>query len=151
MPSLKRTFCSVLLLSACSAAQATAPTPPASPSASPSAQTAVPADREAFLGRWSGPYACGIGTAIDDQLEIAAGEQALAVKLILFQKISRSPVTGTLTSPDQITIPPQRINGATTSGSLMLAKGKLTLRLHGLGTDCLGQDYAPVPNPASSP
>jgi hypothetical protein len=107
---------------------------------------ATSADRDKFVGTWTGKYGCDVKTTIDDKMIIKAGSGALDLSIAIHENASNpDTVTGTLTSPTEVNVPAQSMGGATGTAKLKLNGETLDFRATGMGITCGGADYTRVP------
>jgi hypothetical protein len=118
---------------------------PLSGSASASVPVSSSADRDKFVGTWTGTYGC-VGVSIKDTLTISrgSGERDLSIKIHATTSNSDT-VSGELTGPNEVKVSEQSMGGAPGTAEITLQGEKLTYRQTGLGITCSGTDYARAP------
>jgi hypothetical protein len=101
------------------------------------------ADRDKFVGTWSGHYGCpDLGDPIEDKMIIEAGSGDLDLKIqIHVSAANPDTVNGTLTSATEVDIPEQSMGGGTGSAKITLKGDTLEFQATGLGITCGGTDY----------
>jgi hypothetical protein len=104
------------------------------------------ADRDKFVGTWTGNYSCDVTTTFPDKMIIKAGSGDLDLSINIHVDFANpDTVTGTLTSPTEVNVPEQSMGGGTGTAKLTLNGDKLDFRATGLGITCGGSDYTLVP------
>jgi hypothetical protein len=117
-----------------------------SSSSSGGSKAATSADRDKFVGTWTGQYGCFAGATGSDTLIITAGSGDLDVSIKIHATfLNPDTVTGTLTSPTQINVPEQSMGGAPGTAKLILNGSKLDFHQTGGGLTCGGSDYTRQP------
>jgi hypothetical protein len=101
------------------------------------------ADRDKFVGTWTGHYGCpGMGVTIEDKMIIEAGSAALDLKIqIHVAAANPDTVNGTLTSATEVNVPEQSMGGGSGTAKLTLKGETLEFQATGLGITCGGTDY----------
>jgi hypothetical protein len=119
---------------------------PASASIPASGLAATSADRDKFVGTWTGKYGCDANTTIDDKMVIKAGSGNLDLSITVHSNASNpDTVTGTLTSPTMVDVPAQSMGGMTSTAKLKLTGGTLEFRATAMGLTCGGTAYSRAP------
>ena len=105
------------------------------------------ADRDKFVGTWTGHYSCpDFGVTIEDKMIIEAGSGDLDLKIkIHVSAANPDTVNGTLTSATEVNVPEQSMGGGSGTAKISLQGDKLTFEATGLGTTCSGTDYQKAP------
>lgn len=138
---MKKTLAVALLfvVAACAGSSSGKTTGPASSLAS--------ADRDKFVGTWTGSYGCaGLGTPVSDKLTIAIGSGDLDFSITIHATYANpDTVSGNLTGPNQISVPEQSMGGAPGTAKITLQGAVLEYSQTGLGVTCGGKDYARAP------
>jgi hypothetical protein len=107
---------------------------------------ATSADRDKFVGTWTGNYSCDMTTNFADKMIIKAGSGDLDLSINIHVDFANpDTVTGTLTSPTEVNVPEQSMGGGAGTAKLTLNGDKLDFRATGLGITCGGSDYTLVP------
>jgi hypothetical protein len=100
------------------------------------------ADRDKFVGTWTGHYGCAEGATIEDKMIIEAGSGDLDLKIkIHVSAANPDTVNGTLTSATEVNVPEQSMGGATGTAKITLKGDTLEFQATGLGITCGGTDY----------
>jgi hypothetical protein len=105
------------------------------------------ADRDKFVGTWSGHYGCAdLGVTIEDTLIITAGSGDLDLSIRIHTTAANpDTVSGTLTSATEANVPEQSMGGGTGTAKLTLRGDTLEFQATGLGITCGGTDYKKAP------
>ena len=115
-------------------------------SSSNGGSAASSADRDKFVGTWTGNYGCAVGATLADKMIIKAGSGDLDLSIrIHVDFMNPDTVTGTLTSPTEVNVPEQSMGGGAGTAKLKLNGDKLDFRATGLGMTCGGSDYTRQP------
>jgi hypothetical protein len=100
------------------------------------------ADRDKFVGTWTGHYGCAVGATIEDTLIIKAGSGDLDLSIKIHTTTANpDTVSGTLTSATEVNVPEQSMGGATGTAKITLKGDTLEFQATGMGITCGGTDY----------
>lgn len=101
------------------------------------------ADRDKFVGTWTGHYGCAdLGVTIEDKMIMEAGSGDLDLKIkIHVSAANPDTVNGTLTSATEVDVPEQSMGGATGTAKITLKGDRLEFQATGMGLTCGGTDY----------
>jgi hypothetical protein len=111
-----------------------------------SSTAATSADRDKFVGTWTGNYGCAGIAPIADKMTIQAGSGDLDLSITIHVDFSNpDTVTGTLTSATDVNVPEQSMGGAPGTAMLTLKGDTLEFSATGLGITCGGSDYTRAP------
>ena len=172
---MRKTFVAAALagmlvaVAACGGANSTvssAPSGGSAPNASsaPAGGSATSADRDKFVGTWTGKYGCDVKTTIDDKMIVKAGSGSLDLSITIHANASNpDTVAGTLTSATEVNVPEQSMGGVGSTAKLKLIGDTLDFHATAMGMTCGGSAYkratattptqsaAPVATPTSTP
>ncbi len=100
------------------------------------------ADRDNLIGTWMGHYGCPGMDKMEDTLVISAGSGATDLSLKIHTTYANpDTVTGTLTSPTEVSVPEQSMGGGMGTAKLTLKGETLEFSATGMGITCGGTDY----------
>jgi len=101
------------------------------------------ADRDKFVGTWTGHYGCpDMGVTIEDKMIVEAGSGDLDLKIKIHAAAANpDTVNGTLTSATEVNIPEQSMGGGSGTAKITLKGDTLEFQATGLGITCGGTDY----------
>jgi hypothetical protein len=122
--------CMLVVVSACGGSSATG------------GSAATSADRDKFVGTWTGNYSCPGGDAFADKMVIEVGSGDLDLRITIHVDFANpDTVNGTLTSPTEVDVPEQSMGGGSGTAKLKLNGETLEFNATGLGITCGGTDY----------
>jgi hypothetical protein len=128
-------------VAACGGSSSTAATSPTTAAAGPTS-----ADRDRFVGTWTGNYGCDPAATLADKMIIEAGSGDLDLRITIHVDFANpDTVDGTLTSPTEVDVPRQSMGGASGTAKLTLHGETLEFSATGLGITCGGDDYTRQP------
>jgi hypothetical protein len=111
-------------------------------SSAPAGGSATSADRDKFVGTWTGKYGCDAKTTIDDKMIVEAGSGSLDVSITIHTNASNpDTVTGTLTSATEVNVPEQSMGGVGSTAKLKLTGDTLDFHATAMGMTCGGSAY----------
>jgi hypothetical protein len=104
------------------------------------------ADRDKFVGTWTGNYGCAITEKFADTMTIEAGSGDLDLRITIHVTFANpDTVNGKLTSATEVDVPEQSMGGGTGTAKLKLNGDTLEFNATGLGITCGGDDYKKAP------
>ncbi len=100
------------------------------------------ADRDNFIGTWTGHYGCPGMDKAEDTLVISAGSGATDLSIKIHTTYANpDTVTGTLSSSTEVNVPEQSMGGGMGTARLTLKGETLEFSATGMGITCGGTDY----------
>jgi ABC-type glycerol-3-phosphate transport system substrate-binding protein len=109
---------------------------------SSSSGAATSADRDRFVGTWTGHYGCSPTEMLADTMVIAAGTGSLDLSIRIHTTYANpDTVTGTLTSATGVNVPEQSMGGGTGTARLTMKADVLEFSATRMGITCGGTDY----------
>jgi hypothetical protein len=131
----------LVAVAACGSASSTGSSAPGGGSA-PAGGSATSADRDKFVGTWTGHYGCDVKTTTDDKMIVKAGSGDLDLSIAIHASASNpDTVTGTLTSSTDVNVPEQSMGGISGTAKLNLTGDTLAFHATAMGMTCGGNDY----------
>ena len=111
-------------------------------SSAPAGGSATSADRDKFVGTWTGKYGCDVKTTIDDKMIVKAGSGSLDLSIAIHANaMNPDTVAGTLTSPTEVNVPEQSMGGVGSTAKLKLTGDTLDFHATAMGMTCGGSAY----------
>ena len=103
---------------------------------------ATSADRDKFVGTWTGKYGCDATNTIDDKMIVKAGSGDLDLSITIHSNASNpATVTGKLTSPTEVNVPEQSMGDVSSTARLKLTGDALDFHATAMGMTCGGSAY----------